>query len=122
MTFCGGLSFRIDVYRIVRAGLHTGFTADADVGIEIDDAIRSLVHRRNWADTDTGRVGAVITSRNLKMTPCVGVDARVHVFHPGAVHAKGYLVLALACRGTCVTTDAPAIINNEAVIHSALLI
>jgi hypothetical protein len=97
--------------------LHTGFASNADVWIEINDAISPLVHCCYWADAYARWIGAVVTSRNLEMTARVGIDARIHILYPGTIHTEWYLVFTFAGSRTCVTTDTLAIVDDEAVIH-----
>jgi len=50
--------FRVDEDRVVWAGSHAGFAADADRFIKVDDAVRPLEHRRGRARAHTGCVRA----------------------------------------------------------------
>jgi hypothetical protein len=63
----------------------------------------------------------MITAGNLKMPASVGVNACLYILDPGAVHAQGYFVFALAGSGAGVATDTLAIVDDEAVIHKFLL-
>ena len=122
VAFCSCSCIRVDIYRIIWAGLHTGFASNADVWIEINDAISTLVHCCNRADAYARWIGAVVATRNLEMAARAGIDARIHIFYPGTIHTKWYLVFTLAGSGTCVTTDTLAIIDDEAVIHDTVLL
>jgi hypothetical protein len=63
----------------------------------------------------------MITAGNLKMSAGVGVNACLYILDPGAIHAQGYFVFALAGSGAGVATNTLAIIDNEAVVHKVLL-
>jgi hypothetical protein len=63
----------------------------------------------------------MITAGDLKMSASVGVKACLYIFDPGAIHAQGYFVFALASSGAGVATDTLAIVDDEAVIHKFLL-
>jgi hypothetical protein len=99
--------------------LHAGFTADAPVGTEINDAILALIHCRNGTDRNARWIFAVITARNLKNTPRVRENSLLHVLHPSTIHAHGNFVFGFACDGAGVASDAFAIIDYEAVFHFA---
>ena len=106
---------------IVRAGLHARLAADADAGIEVDDAIFSLVHGRDRAYPYTGWVGTMVAAGDLKMAPVVGKDACFHIFDPGAINTQGHFIFAFTGGRTGVATNTLAIVNDEAVIHKFLL-
>jgi len=91
--------------------LHAGFTSDANGWIELDNAIRALIHRGDGTDAHTGWVSAVITARHLKAAAYIGICARFDILNPRAVHAQRHLILGLA-RGTArVTSNALALID-----------
>ncbi len=117
MTFRRGAIVGIHVNRIVGTGLHAGLAADAAVGVEIDDAVLALIHRRHGANRDARRLLAMIAARDLKYAARVGKQALLDVLDPGAIHAYGHLVLGFACHRAGVTADAFAIIDYEAVFH-----
>src|SRR5258708_26704952 len=50
MALGSGAIVRIHIYRIVWTSLHASFAANAAVGIEIDNPIFALVHRRHRTD------------------------------------------------------------------------
>jgi hypothetical protein len=118
MAFGGSAIVRIHIYRIVRTSLHAGFAANAAVGIEIDNPILALVHRRHRTDGDARRLLAMIAACDLKYPARVGEDAFLDVLDPGPVHAHRHLVLGLACHRAGVASNALAVIDYEAVFHS----
>jgi hypothetical protein len=97
--------------------LHAGFAANAALGIEIDNPVFALVHRRHGTDGDAGRLLAMVAARDLKYAARVGEDALLDVLDPGPVHAHGYMVLGFARHRTGVTSDALAVIDYESVFH-----
>jgi hypothetical protein len=97
--------------------LHAGFAANAALGIEIDDPVLALVHRRHGTDGDAGRLLAMVAARDLKYAARVGKNAFLDVLDPGPVHAHGYMVLGFARHRASVTSDALAVIDYEAVLH-----
>src|SRR5215510_14508446 len=111
---------RINKNRIVRAGGHTGLAANANRFIEIDDAINALEHRSCRTSRDTGRVGALITSSHLVRATHLRKYAHVDVLHIGSGHADRYDVLGLACRRTCMTTDAPGMVDDLGPLHAVV--
>src|SRR5690606_7983212 len=108
----------VDVDGIVGAGLHASLAADARFGIELDDAVRALVHCAHGTDANAGRVFTVIAAGHLKRPPHVGVGSALDVLHPGSVHAEWDFVLALAGGGAGVAPDALAVVDDESVIHA----
>jgi hypothetical protein len=117
MTFSRRLQIGINVNRIIWTGLHTGFAADADLWIKINNSIMPLVHGCNRTNADTGWIRTMIAARDLKMAPCIWVATCFHIFHPGPVNAQRNPVLTLAGSGTGMATDTLAIVNDETVIH-----
>jgi len=79
----------VHVNRIVRTCLHTGLTPNAAVGVEIDNAVLALVHRRHRTDGDARRLLAVVAARDLKYTPRVGEHAFLDVLDPRPIDATG---------------------------------
>lgn len=122
VAFGGSSRIRIDVDSIVGAGLKAGLAANADIWIKFDDAIVPLIHCRYGADSDTGWICAVITARHLKMSGDVGVRSGLDVFDPRTIHAEWHFILALAGRRTSMTSDAPIVSYQEAVIHARTLL
>ena len=77
----------------------------------------ALVHGLRGADTHTGRVGAVVTARHLKMAASVRVEAGFNVFHPGAAHPQGHFVLLrFAGDGTGVAANTFAVVDDKTVV------
>src|SRR5438552_54464 len=70
-----------------RFDLLAGLAADAHLWIELDDAIGALVHRRDRADADARRVGAVVAARHLEHAPRVGERALLDILDPGPIDA-----------------------------------
>ncbi len=75
---------------------------------------------RPQTDGDARWSVAVIATRHLEMAARVGELALVDASHPGPENAEGYLVLGLARHRASVATDAPAVVDHEAVAHGRL--
>jgi len=98
----------IHINRIVRTGLHAGFTPDAAVGVEIDNAVLALIHRSDGTNRDARRLLAVVAARDLKYTPRVGEHAFLDVLDPRPLTPTGtwFSVLhATVQRGIRCTCD-----------------
>jgi hypothetical protein len=124
MAFRGRIRLRININRIIGAGLHTGFTADANAVIKFDNAVVALVHRLSGTNTDAGRIGAVITARYLEMAAIVGKCAGFDIFNPGAIHAQWHLILALTGGRASVTTNTLTVVDDKSIIfksHESIL-
>jgi len=118
-AFCNGVGFGVEIDRVVGAGLHAGFAADANGRVKLDDAIAALIHGCDGTDAHAGRVDAVIAARHLKAAAHVGISTCFNILDPGAIHTKRHLVFGLARGGAGVTADAFALVNEKAVIgHS----
>jgi len=106
----------IDVNCIVWTSLHTGLATDAYVGIEFYDTVVALVHGLYRADAYARRVCTMVAAGHLKMPARIGIGACFYVLYPGAINSQWDFVLALTGSGTGMTTNALAIIDDEAVI------
>ena len=110
-AFRGGVGFGVEINRIVRTGLHTGFTADANARVKLNDAIISLIHGCDGTNAHARRVDAMIAARHLKVAANIGVCARFNIFDPCAIYADRHLILGLARSGTGVTSDAFGLVD-----------
>lgn len=117
VALCSCTVVRIDVYRVVGTGLQTGLTTNADVRVKLDDTVIALIHRRDGAYPDAGRICTMVAPRDLELTSHVRVRARLDALHPCTVHAERDFVLALARRRAGVTADAPVIPNQKPVVQ-----
>jgi hypothetical protein len=106
----------VDVDCIIRAGLHTGFTTNADLGIELHDAIIPLVHRGHGADSHTGRVRTMVAARDLELSAAIWICARLNVLHPRAIYPQGYFIFRFASSRTSMAANTTLIIDNKSVI------
>ena len=59
----------------------------------------------------------MVAARDLKYTPRIGENALLNVLDPSAVHAHRHLILGFTRDRAGVTSDAPAVIDDEAVFH-----
>jgi len=113
IAFGGGVCVRINVQRVVRAGLHARLAADAAVGIEIDDAILAAVEGGDGADRHARRKIAVITAHHAEQPAIIWKLALLDVLNPGAIDANRYLMFAFAGHGTGVAADAFSVVDQE---------
>ena len=86
----------IQVDRIVGAALHTGFASDANIVVDVDDAIGALVERRHRADCDAGCLRALITSKYSEGALDLGEIPLFRVLHPCPKVAQRNIVLRFA--------------------------
>ena len=103
----------VDVQRVVRAGVHARLAPDAVVVLEVDDAVLGPIERRGRADLHARRVVALVASHHRELAGDVGERTGLDVFHPGAVHPEGDVVLAFAGDGAGVTADATVAVEEE---------
>jgi hypothetical protein len=108
---------RMHIQRVVRAGLGAGFTADASARVEIDDTVAAREKRRDGTDFHTRRVGAMVAAHDRKKPARVWKCAFFDVFDPRPIDAERHFVFGFAGDRTGMTTNALAVIDNEAVIH-----
>jgi hypothetical protein len=95
--------------------LHARLAADAAVGVEVDDAIVSFVESRGRANLDTGGVGAVIAPHDREEPLGLGPGALLDVLDPGAIDAKGNVVLGFTGNRAGMTTNAVVLIDYKPV-------
>ena len=117
IAFRRGVVVRVNVKRIIRTGLHAGFTSYATVVVKVDDAVFPREEGLNRADADTGSIGAVVASHHGKDPSGVGENTFLHLFDIGSVDPDRDVMLALTSGGTGMTTDTFSIVNNESVFH-----
>jgi len=117
VALCGCICIGIDIERVIRTGLHAAFASDANLIVEVYDAIGTAEEGAGGADLNAGSVIAVVTSHDPEVAAAVGKFALLDVFDPGAKHAQRDLVLFLARHGTGVTADTSVLIDDESVAH-----
>src|SRR3989339_688974 len=88
MAFLSSIGFRVDIDRVVRAGLHTGLASNTQIGVIADNSIVPLGHGGYRANLHTGGIHAMVAAINLKIAPDVGIAAYLGVFDPGAEDPK----------------------------------
>lgn len=110
--------FRIDEDRVVRAGSHAGFAADANRLIEIDDAVRALEHRGRRASRHTGRVRTLIAASYLVRAAHLRPDADVNVLNVSSCDADRDDVLGLAGCSARVTSNAASVVDYLRPLHA----
>jgi hypothetical protein len=117
ITLGGGMGSRIEIYRLVRAGFHTGFAAYTSLFIKIYNAIRTFVKGARGADGYAGGILAVIAALYQKVLTGVGVTAFLNCFYPGTENTQWYFVLTFTGGGAGVTTDTFSLVYHKAVLH-----
>jgi hypothetical protein len=120
ITFRGGMGMGIYIKRIVRAGLHTGFTSNATFIIKIYDPVRSFEERCGRADMNAGGIITVVTAKNRKMSSGIRKFSFLDIFYPGSIDSEGDLILFLAGNRTSMTTDAFTMVDEETVFHEMM--
>ena len=119
VALLGGVVHRIDVQRVIGAGLHATLATDAQAGVEVDDPVGAAEQGAGWADRDTGSIRAVIATQHREGPLGVGPGPRLDVLHPGAIHPQRDVMLGLARHRAGVTTDARRLVDDEAVLQGA---
>jgi hypothetical protein len=120
VAFGGGTGFRIHIDGVIGAGLHTSLAADTDTAIELYNSIMPLVHGSHGANTDTGRIGAVIAARHLKETAGIGELPFFYILDPGPADPERNFIFRLTGDTTSVTTNTSPVVDNKAKIHFTL--
>src|SRR5712692_629388 len=120
VTLRGRIRIRIDVERIVRAGLHARLAADAAIAVEIDDAVGAAIERYGRADLDAGRVVTMVAAENTEVPPRIGIFALLYVLDPRAVNSERDVVLFLTGDRTRVAADAAVVIDDKTVTHGQM--
>ncbi len=115
VAFLGRVLARIDVERVVGAGLHARLAADAAVGVEVDDAVFALEEGGRRADVNAGCVTAVVAAHHGEEPLGLRPSPLLDVLDPGPVHAERDVVLGLAGDRAGVTADAGVLIYDEPV-------
>jgi len=72
--------FGIDEDRVVRAGCDASFAANTNGFVEVDDAVRPLMHGGGRTRRHARGILALVAAGNLKRPPPVGKDTHVDVF------------------------------------------
>ncbi len=109
--------FGVDEDRIVRAGGNAGLAADADVFVEVDDAVGAAKHRARRTRLDAGGMLALVAARDLKRTPRGRELANVDVLDVRAVDAERDGVLRLACRAAGMAANAAGLVDDFPPLH-----
>jgi hypothetical protein len=115
-AFGGSVCLGVEVNRVVRAGLHTGFASDADAWVKLDDAVIALIHRSDRTDAHAWGIGAMIAARHLKAAAHIRIRARLDILDPRPIHTQWHLILRLARGAACVTADALTLVNQKSII------
>jgi hypothetical protein len=118
LSGCAG--FGIDVQSVVWAGGHARMAPDAKAVIEIHDPAAPFKKRPGGADAHAGGMLAMIAAQYGKVPPGVRERTLFHIFDPGPEYSQGNLIFRFAGCGACMATDAPAMIDDEAVSHDLL--
>src|SRR6185369_2823084 len=108
---------RVQVDRVVRAGLHAGATADADVAVEVDDPVLPLLEGVDRTDRHARRVRAVVAAEHGEVAADLGEAPLLDVLDPGPEAPDRDVVLLLARDRAGVAADAAAVVDDESVLH-----
>jgi hypothetical protein len=93
VTFLGSVGVRIDVQRVVRAGLHARLTSNAAVAVKIYDPVVASEQGSHGTDRDARRVVAVVTPENRKESSSIGIFALFNILYPCAKRAERNFIL-----------------------------
>jgi hypothetical protein len=85
--------------------------------VEVYDSIGAAVESVGGTNLSAGGRIAVVTSHHAEVAAGVRKFALLDVFHPGAKHSNGHLVLLFARHGTGVTANTSILINYKSVAH-----
>ncbi len=111
----GGMRIGVDVQRVVGAGLHTRFAADAALRVEINDAIRALEQGFRGANRHAGSIVAVVTAIDQKITARVGELTLLDILHPRSIDPDGHIMFRLARHRTGMAADTFALVDHKGV-------
>src|SRR5438128_542576 len=103
--------FGINEDGVVGTCRHTGFAADTNRFVEIDNAVGALEHRRRRAGSDAWRMRALIAPRHLMRATHLRKHANIYVLDIGAGYADWDDVFRFACGGAGMTADAAGVID-----------
>jgi hypothetical protein len=59
----------------------------------------------------------MVTAQHSKVASCIGEGPFFDVFHPGAVHAQGHLVLLFTGYTARMTANALAVVDKKTKFH-----
>jgi hypothetical protein len=97
--------------------LHAGFTTDAALVIEIDNAVGPPKKRHSRTDLNARRIVTVVAAKHGKVAPGFWIHPFFDVLHPRPIHSHGNIVFFLACHRAGMTTDATVLIDDKSVAH-----
>ena len=121
VALVGGAGDRVDETRIVGASLNAVLAADANIGIDDDDAVfLPLPRRLGRADRDARRMVAMIAQPRQEGAANVGVLALLDVFDPRTRRPQGHVELGLASDRAGVAADAAAEVDQHPIVRRAL--
>ena len=113
----GGMAVGIDVKRVVGTRLHTGLTANAAAGVEVDNAILALKKSFSWTNSDAGSVVAVVTTIDQEIAARVRKLALLNILDPRAIDANRHIMLRLAGHRTGMTPNTLSLVNHKRVLR-----
>ena len=116
-----GMRIWIDEQLIVGARHHARAAADADVTVQIDDAVAAFEEGACRADADAWRLVALVAEHREEEALRLRKRALLDRFDPAAVHADRDLVLGLTGDRARVAADAFVEVDREPVVgHPAI--
>jgi len=111
------VSIGIHVKGIIGTSLHTGFTSDAAIVIKINNTISTSMKRSGGANFNTRRIGTMVASMDGKFSSGIWESPLFNIFHMGAIHTDGNIMLTFASHCAGMASDTHAVIYYKSVIH-----
>jgi hypothetical protein len=111
----GCVTVRIDIERVIRAGLHARFAPNTASGIKINNAIGTLVQCFGRADSHARRVIAVIAASDEEIASCVRKFAFFDILDPGTIDTDRNIMLGFTGDCTGMTANTLALIDDKSV-------
>jgi len=97
---------------IVRTGRDTGLTTYTYGLVEVDYAVRPLMHRCCRARCNTRRILALVTAGDLKRSAYVGEVTCIYVLHVRTCHRQWDFILGLTRSRAGMAPNAPGVVND----------
>jgi hypothetical protein len=107
----------VNIKRVVRAGLHTGFAAYAAAVVEIDDTIIAFEKSRGRTDGYTRRILTMIATQHREKSLGVRIVVFFDVLDPGAIGADRHFIFRFTGDCASVTTYAFSVVYQESIFH-----
>ena len=116
------MGFRVNIDRVIGAGLCAWFAADAAIIVEIHNAVRTRVQRLGWANLNARSMLTMITAHDWKHTARVRELPLFYILNPGPIDPNRNIMLCFTSNRAGVAADAVAIVDYESKIQIIFLI